>query len=345
MRGGRRHLAIQAQVDALFPEPGSVEGREPTLAEIGLPNLPGHEIVEMIGHGDIGVVYKALHPRLNRTVALKMLIAGPWATQPQRQRFAKEAELVARLKHPNIVQIYDIGDLGGRPYFTVAFIDGGSLDRMLVGTPRPALRAAKLLATLAEAIDAARREGVIHRDLKPSNVLLSTDGTPKISDFGLARHLEVGSALTQSGVTAGTPSYMAPEQARGKANEIGPPADLYSLGAAYYGLHAPAIPAHLAEEVRRWLIDGPAGQGLDRANWTHAELVDREWRYTYVNAQAERHVGRLRSELLGRCVWDEFPFIRAAPQPGCSAPSGTSPGARRRGGSSTRPGRLPRASS
>ena len=210
--------------------------REATAPEIGLPQIPGYEILEVLGRGGVGVVYKAVHLRLNRTVALKMLLAGAFATRAERQRFAREAEVVARLRHPNIVQVYDVGDLDGRPYFTMEFVEGGSLAEMIAGTPRPARQAAELMATLADAIEAAHRGGIVHRDLKPSNVLLTADGTPKIGDFGLARHLEVGPSLTQSGAAVGTPSYMAPEQARGKSGEAGPAADLYALGAVLYEL-------------------------------------------------------------------------------------------------------------
>ena len=143
---------------------------------------------------------------------------------------------MAELRHPNIVQAYDVGDLDGRPYFTMEFVEGGSLDRKLTGRPLPAREAASLLAVLAEAIDVAHRAGIVHRDLKPSNVLLTADDTPKISDFGLARHLRIGPALTQSGAPLGTPSYMAPEQAQGKSRETGPAADLYALGAILYEL-------------------------------------------------------------------------------------------------------------
>ena len=234
--GWRRFRAIEAQVGALFPEPGSTDDHESAAPEIGPPLISGYEILGVLGRGGVGVVYKAVHLRLNRAVALKMLLAGAFATRAERQRFSRESEVVANLRHPNIVQVYDVGDLDGRPYFTMEFVEGGSLAEMIAGTPWPARQAAELVATLADAIQAAHLGGIVHRDLKPSNVLLTADGTPKIGDFGLARHLEVGPSLTMSGAAVGTPSYMAPEQARGKSGEAGPAADLYSLGAVLYEL-------------------------------------------------------------------------------------------------------------
>ena len=150
--GWRRFRAIEAQVGALFPEPGSAEDHEPTAPEIGPPQVPGYELLEVLGRGGVGVVYKAVHLRLNRPVALKMLLAGAFATRAERQRFAREAEVVAGLRHPNVVQVYDVGDLDGRPYFTMEFVEGGSLAEMIAGTPRPARQAAELVATLAEAV-------------------------------------------------------------------------------------------------------------------------------------------------------------------------------------------------
>jgi hypothetical protein len=183
----------------------------------------------------MGMVYRARHLRLGRLVALKMALAGSYAGQHERERFRREAEAVAALRHPNLVQVYDTGDWSGRPYFTMELIEGGSLGQRLAGTPQPVRQAAALVATLAEAVQVAQQGGIVHRDLKPANILLIADGTPKIADFGLARRLEGGARLTQSGVPMGTPSYMAPEQARGQPN-TGPAVDLYALGAILYEL-------------------------------------------------------------------------------------------------------------
>ncbi len=234
--GWRKYLAFEARLDEIFPEPESAGDAGAMQAEDAPPRVPGYELIGVLGRGGVGVVYKAVHLRLNRTVALKMLLAGAFATRAERQRFAREAELVAGLRHANVVQVYDVGDLDGRPYFTMEFIEGGSLADSIAGTPRPARQAAELVATLADAIAAAHAGGVVHRDLKPSNVLLTADGTPKVTDFGLARRLEAGAGMTQTGFPVGTPSYMAPEQARGETHAIGPAVDVYALGAILYEL-------------------------------------------------------------------------------------------------------------
>ena len=258
--GWRRFRALEARIDELFPEPGSGGDDGSVLPEDDLPRVPGYELIRVVGHGGVGVVYKAVHLRLNRTVALKMPLAGAFATRAERQRFAREAEMVARLRHPNVVQVYDVGDLDGRPYFTMEFVEGGNLADLIAGTPRPAREAAALVATLADAIAAAHQSGVMHRDLKPSNVLLSADGTPKVTDFGLARRLEVGSSLTHTGAAVGTPSYMAPEQAQGRTGEVGPAADIYALGAVLYELltgRPPFRAESAAETVHQVITQDP----------------------------------------------------------------------------------------
>jgi tetratricopeptide (TPR) repeat protein len=215
--------------------PDDDEPRPPPRAgPQGLPQVPGYEILSELGRGGMGVVYKARHVALNRLVALKVLRAGAQASSEEVARFQREAQAVARLRHPNIVQIHDVGSRGGQPHFTMEFIEGGSLAQKLAGVPQPARQAAALVQTLARAVDVAHQNGVIHRDLKPANILLTADQTPKVSDFGLAKRVEVGDGLTESGITLGTPSYTAPEQAQGKVREIGPAADVYSLGAILY---------------------------------------------------------------------------------------------------------------
>jgi WD40 repeat protein len=182
----------------------------------------------------MGLVYKARHLRLNRFAALKMLITGAYAGPQERARFQREAEAVASLRHANIVQVYDVGDHEGWPYFTMELLEGGSLAQSLAGTPQPARPTAALMTTLAEAMQVAHRGGIVHRDLKPASILLTVEGTPKVADFGLARHFDEEPAFTLSGARIGTPSYMAPEQVVGKTGTIGPATDIYALGAVLY---------------------------------------------------------------------------------------------------------------
>jgi WD40 repeat protein/tRNA A-37 threonylcarbamoyl transferase component Bud32 len=200
------------------------------------PEIAGYEILGELGRGGMGVVYKARQIRLNRLVALKMILAGDHAGTEAAVRFLAEAEAVARLHHPHIVQIYAFGDQDGRPYFEMEYVPAGSLADRLDGTPWPAGDAARLVEVLARAIHEAHRLGIVHRDLKPANVLLASDGTPKVADFGLAKWLDVEAGLTQTDHVLGSPSYMAPEQAGGKATLVGPGADVYALGSILYEL-------------------------------------------------------------------------------------------------------------
>ena len=216
------------------------------------PIVPGYEILGELGRGGMGVVYKARHLDLNRVVALKMVLSGEHASLQDRQRFRLEAESVAQLQHPNIVQIHDVGEAGGRPYLSLEFIDGISLaDYLQKQRPTPE-ESARLIIALARAIHLAHCQGIVHRDLKPGNILLAKPGcepavrraanpgpplaecTPKISDFGLAKKLGDDSNLTRSHAIMGTPSYMAPEQAGKLRKEVGPAADIYALGAILY---------------------------------------------------------------------------------------------------------------
>ena len=200
------------------------------------PEVPGYEILGELGRGGMGVVYKARHLALNRIVALKMVLAGAHADAGQLARFNSEAQAVARFQHLNIVQIYEVGAADGLPYFSLEFVDGGSLTSKFARTPQTPKLAAELVEALARAMSYAHDRGVIHRDLKPANVLLTAENTPKITDFGLAKRLEGDSFQTRSGAIVGTPSYMAPEQARGDLKEVGPLSDTYSLGAILYDL-------------------------------------------------------------------------------------------------------------
>ena len=250
---------LRADLNALFPL--SDNRTLPHSDGTALPRIPGYEIEAVLGRGGMGIVFRARHLRLNRPVAIKTVLEGGYAGPRERERFQREAEAVAALRHPNVVQIYDVGEEDGRPYFTMELVEGGSLAQKLAGTPQPADPAAELVATLAGAVQSAHHGGIVHRDLKPANVLLTGDGTPKISDFGLARRLEGGEGLTQSGVPVGTPSYMAPEQARGQTHAIGPAADVYALGAVLYELltgRPPFRAATAAETIQQVISQEPA---------------------------------------------------------------------------------------
>ena len=193
-----------------------------------------YEILGELGRGGMGIVYKALHRRLNRLVALKMIRGGVHADDIQLARFKIEAEAVAALRHPNILQIYEIGDSDGLPYVALELLEGGSLADRVRGTSLAPRKAAEWMVPMALAMDAAHRAGIVHRDLKSVNILFTADGVPKITDFGLAKRLEMDEGQTHTGQVMGTPSYMAPEQARGDTKTVGPPADIYALGAILY---------------------------------------------------------------------------------------------------------------
>jgi len=254
----RRVRRLNADLDAVFPP---LDDAVPAPHGTDLPQVPGYEVEAVVGRGGMGIVYRARHLRLNRLVALKMLLFGACATPLERARFQREAEAVARLKHPNIVQVYDVGDSGGRPYFTMEFVTNGSLAHKLAGAPQAARQAAQLVVTLAGTVQAAHERGIVHRDLKPANILLAEDGTPKVTDFGLARQQGDGAGLTQTGMAIGTPSYMAPEQARGRPDAVGPALDIYALGAILYELltgRPPFRAATPAETVQQVISQEPA---------------------------------------------------------------------------------------
>src|SRR6516225_7718464 len=221
--------AFEAAGDAPTVESRASSGTTPK-GEAGPPRttaVPGYEILGELGRGGMGVVYQARQQGLGRVVALKMILAGAHAGAQQRLRFRGEAEAAARLQHPNIVQVYEVGEQDGCPYFSLEYVEGRSLHEALAEGLPPPREAAALVEQLARAADYAHRRGIVHRDLKPGNVLLTQDGTPKISDFGLAKRLDEAQGRTRTGDVLGTPSYMAPEQAAGKSKEIGLAADVY----------------------------------------------------------------------------------------------------------------------
>jgi formylglycine-generating enzyme required for sulfatase activity len=200
------------------------------------PEIPGYEILGICGHGGMGVVYRARQLGAHRLVALKMIRAVEHASPTERLRFQIETEAVARLQHPHIVQLYEVGEVRGQPYFSLEFCDGGTLGEQLKKKPTTPREAAELMETLARAMHYAHLRGVVHRDLKPGNVLLAgAERVPKITDFGLAKRIDAEAReVSQSGSIMGTAAYMAPEQAAGKVRDTGPAADLYALGALLY---------------------------------------------------------------------------------------------------------------
>ncbi|WP_422927114.1 WD40 repeat domain-containing serine/threonine protein kinase [Singulisphaera sp. PoT] len=219
----------------------AVEGGPSQAATLVAPSQVGdYEILAELGRGGMGIVFKAWHAQLQRVVALKMLLSGEFARDEYRSRFRAEAESVARLQHPNIIQIFDIGEWRASelsppvPYFTLEFVDGGSLSQQLADRPWTAAKSAHAVSTLARAVHHAHGQGIVHRDLKPSNVLITADGRLKLCDFGVAKQLTGTDLKTLNGLLVGTPEYMAPEQADGRGEQAGPAADVYALGAILY---------------------------------------------------------------------------------------------------------------
>jgi cytochrome c peroxidase len=224
------------------------------------PIIPGYEILREVGRGGMGVVYKARELKLNRIVALKMILGGSCSSPDQLARFQTEAQAVAQLHHPNIVQIFAVDEFEGRPYCAFEYVDGGSLSGKILRNAQPSREAAELIEKLARAIHGAHQRGIVHRDLKPDNILLTADGTPKISDFGLAKRLESDSGNTQTGSILGTPAYMAPEQAAGKSRQVGPACDIWALGAILYHLltgHPPFQGAHMLDTLQQVRSNDP----------------------------------------------------------------------------------------
>jgi tRNA A-37 threonylcarbamoyl transferase component Bud32 len=227
--------------------PPANAGNDPTLAprmtHSGGP-MPGahvryfgdYEILEEIARGGMGVVYKARQVSLDRVVALKMILAGHLASEADVQRFYVEAKSAANLQHPNIVAIHEVGQHNGQHYFSMDYVPGKSLAELVREGPLPAERAASLVKTIAEAVHFAHQRGILHRDLKPQNVLIDGDDRPRVTDFGLAKRIETESGVTQTGEVLGSPSYMPPEQAASRPEEVGPHSDVYSLGALLYEL-------------------------------------------------------------------------------------------------------------
>src|SRR5213596_3120613 len=199
-----------------------------------LGELGDYELLEEIGRGGQGVVFRARQKSLNRTVALKVISLGQWASKAHLKRFRLEAEAAAKLEHPGIVPIHEVGERDGSCYFSMKFIEGGQLDEIVRREPMPIRPAVELIVKVARTVHYAHEHGILHRDIKPGNILLDQHGEPHLTDFGLARLVESESTITNSFDVLGTPSYMAPEQASGHTKELTAAADVYSLGAVFY---------------------------------------------------------------------------------------------------------------
>lgn len=223
-------------------------------------DFAGYQLLEEIARGGMGVVFRALQKKVNRVVALKMILSGQLASDEEVRRFRSEAEAAALLDHPNIVPVFDVGEHGGRHYFSMGYVDGTSLSDRLKDGPLSPNEAASLMVPIADAVACAHHNGVVHRDLKPSNVLLDRSGVPRVTDFGLARQTESDSNLTATGQVMGTPSYMPPEQAAGEIDRIDGRSDIYSLGAILYTLvtgRPPFQAAHIVETLRQVIDEEP----------------------------------------------------------------------------------------
>ena len=231
-------IAPPSSAPAGTAEPGAA-GLVPRQPEAGaVIDFGRYELLEEIGRGGMGVVYKARQKGLDRVVALKIILAGQLASPEVVRRFLAESRAAARLQHPNIVSVFEAGEFQGRHFFAMELVTGSNLAALARRGPLDPMDAARLVCTVARAVDHLHSQGIIHRDLKPSNILLDENGRPFVTDFGLAKLLDAQSQATQSGVIAGTPSYMPPEQAAGRVAQIGPRSDVYSLGAILYELLA-----------------------------------------------------------------------------------------------------------
>ncbi len=240
-------------------EPSSAAGNECSPAG-PLPNAPGgrfgdYELLEEIARGGMGVVYRARQVSLNRTVALKMILSGQFASKQEVLRFRAEAEAAANLHHPNIVAIHETGEQDGRHYFSMDYVRGRNLAEIAADGPLPARRVARYAGIVAEAIHYAHEQGVLHRDLKPSNILIDENNHPRITDFGLAKRARGDFGLTVTGQLLGSPNFMPPEQTSGKSGKVGPASDVYGLGAIVYHLLTgrPPFQAETIEDVLRQL--------------------------------------------------------------------------------------------
>src|SRR3989449_1933547 len=240
-----------------------------------LMDFGDYELLEQIGRGGQGVVFRARQKSLNRIVALKVIGLGQWATKAHLKRFRLEAEAAASLEHPCIVPIYEVGEHGGACYFSMGLVEGGQLDAVAKREPMPIRHAAELIAKLARTVQYAHERGILHRDIKPGNILLDGSGEPNLTDFGLARLVETESNVTRTMEVLGTPSYMAPEEAAGQTKQLTAATDVYGLGAVFYQLltgHPPFAGGTTYETIRLVLETEPRNPRL----WNPKVDVDLE---------------------------------------------------------------------
>src|SRR5438132_710700 len=261
-----------AEVSAKTDDPGRVDElsrdnakptsgvKEAVRAATMLGELGDYELLEEIGRGGQGVVFRARQKSLNRTVALKVISLGQWASKAHLKRFRLEAEAAARLEHPGIVPIHEVGERDGSCYFSMKFVEGGQLDEVAMGEPIPIRRAVELIAKVARTVHYAHEHGILHRDIKPGNILLDAKGEPLLTDFGLVRLVEAESTITRTREALGTPSYMAPEQAAGEQRKLSNATDVYGLGAVLYQLltdHPPFAGGTTYETIKLLLDTEP----------------------------------------------------------------------------------------
>ena len=233
--------------------------RQRSAAEL-LGELGDYELLEEVGRGGQGVVFRARQKSLNRTVALKVISLGQWASKAHLKRFRLEAEAAARLEHPGIVPIHEVGERDGSCYFSMKFVEGGQLDEVVRREPMPIRRAVELIAKVARTVHYAHEHGILHRDIKPGNILLDQKGEPHLTDFGLARLVETESTVTRTLEVLGTPSYMAPEQAAANNTQLTSATDVYGLGAVLYQLltgHPPFAGGTTYETIKLLLETDP----------------------------------------------------------------------------------------
>jgi eukaryotic-like serine/threonine-protein kinase len=229
-RSAHEEAALRGPLESTVTDPRRDDAA--SRSERRMPAVTGYEVLRELGRGGMGVVYLARQLRLNRRCALKMILAGAHSSPESSRRFLAEAETIARIEHPNVVQIHHIGEADGLPFFELEYVAGGSLDRALDGTPWPPREAAKLVEAMTQGVAEAHRLGVVHRDLKPANVLLGDDGNPRITDFGLAKAMGIDTGLTRTESVLGSPSYMAPEQAAERVRSFGAGRTSTRIGAA-----------------------------------------------------------------------------------------------------------------